>query len=1062
MTFLDKARLLQTSILGGLLFAAAPVYAQDNQPVDEVEETTAAEELDDFAEDEDTIVVTGSRLRRNEFTSVSPLQVVDGELARDLGLVDAADLLQQTTVVQGQQITTGVSTSAGLATDNGPGASNAALRGLTADRTLVLVNGRRLAPAGVRGAPSNPDLNLIPGTLVERVDILLDGASSIYGSDAVAGVINYQLQRGFEGLEFDVFATLPEFAGNAGHQEVYSAKAGLVNDNGFISVAVEHNEVDGFNETALTDFYEPYANGCRASVSIGASGTIYNPDTCRNGQFAGGSAGFGPAGFIAYEPGANIPGLPVNWSPVGITGDLLQPDSVGGQRLLNFPEEFNAAFAPDFERTSIFAFGEYDTGLYGDMTAYFEASYGERRTYTEGPNQVGLQIPTTYGPSNFGDPLNLGRPTTLFFETRLVADTSVAQSRLIGGFKGDLPFLDNDFMSNFGYDVYGSYSRSSGQDSVSGLPYVPRLEQTLTNTRFDAATGEFVCDSRTIPNEGQTVDCRPLNFFEPTFLFGGQFTDPDDTAYLFPNRLTDTEVFQTVFAGYISGDLFDIPFGDTVLIGIGAEYRQDEIETRTSLSGEFLGFTSDPGANGERDFKEIFGELEIPLVKDKPLIESLTLNVAGRYTEESNFGGAETYSVKGQYQPTDWLSFQSTYGTSFRAPSVGDQFGGRVVSFQSPQDPCRVPGFAIQFIDADNDPSTPDTREYIPANDQRAADLIARCVNGGGPFNIPGTDPFALGTQGLGTPSAGFIGAPTRIASGSNPDLEPETSTAFSAGFTFDQPWMDDFDFRVAVTYFELKVRDEIDQLTGVTIVNRCYNSTNLDDPTCGFFTRDPRVAGNDSSGEISFVSATNQNLGEQIVEGIDYNLEFGFDVEPSFLDAPIDYRLIGRATQMLTQTEELFLANGTILDNDLGEFGNPEWRMNLTNVFGYKDFQFLFQSRYIDSQIENFVNEDNPATGQLAGDVDTEILTSGFGRCVQANDRTATSPCIQYDGLDEYWVHDMSLTFNRDTYAVRVGVNNIFNDAPPITDNNDLAGLGGIGYDIGGRTFFANVTKRF
>ena len=231
MNILDKTRLLQTSILSSLMMGLGGVaYAQVDTTPAEVEQIEAEEE-DDFAEEKGEIVVTGSRLRRNEFTSASPLQVIDGELARDLGLVDAADLLGQTTVVQGQQITTGLSTSAGNLSANGPGSATASLRGLNPGRTLVLVNGRRLAPAGVRGAPSAPDLNLIPGSLVQRVDVLLDGASSVYGSDAVAGVVNYQLQREFEGIEVDAYATIPELPGNAGHREVFSLKTGVSNDN---------------------------------------------------------------------------------------------------------------------------------------------------------------------------------------------------------------------------------------------------------------------------------------------------------------------------------------------------------------------------------------------------------------------------------------------------------------------------------------------------------------------------------------------------------------------------------------------------------------------------------------------------------------------------------------------------------------------------------------------------------------------------------------------------------------------------------------------------------------
>ena len=1027
-------------MLGSLLLGLAlPAYAQD-VPV-EVVPVPEAEEAEVVDDEKDVIFVTGSRLRRSEFTSASPLQVIDGEFARDLGLVDASDLLGQTTVVQGQQISTGVSTSAGLQTDSGPGSATASLRGLSPGRTLVLVNGRRLAPAGVRGAPSAPDLNLIPGSLIQRTDVLLDGASSVYGSDAVAGVVNFILRDDFDGVELDAYATVPEFAGQEGHREVFSATAGVSSDRGFFGLALEHSRQDGYAKGVYEGWYEPYSNGCISRVTQGASGTIYDPDLCAS-SFGAGSA-ISPFGYLGFELGANTPGLPENFVPIAVTAGLIQPDDVNGQLLLIYPEEFNASFAPDFERTSIYTIGEYNLGGYGDMTAYFEASHALRETKTNTSGQGVIELPEDYAVGNFGGPFG----TTLFFGNRFVNDTNVAQTRIIGGLKGDLPFMDKAGFNNWGYDTYVSYSRSSGQDKIVGIPYLPRLEQTINNTRFDAATGEFVCDARVIEFEPQPVECRPLDFLDPTFLTTGRFVDDADNAYLFPNRITDTTVKQTVFSAYVSGDLFDIPTGGTVIAGFGGEYREDSIDTDTGLAGDFLGFSNDPGSNGTRTLKEVFGELEIPLVKDRPGIYDLSVNVAGRYTEESNFGGAETYSVKGQYFPVEWLSVQGTYGTSFRAPNLGEQFGGAVTGFSSPSDPCRVPGITVPFTDYDNDPLTPDTRNYDPALETRDATVIANCLAGGGPFNLEPTDPFALGVRGLGGPTPSFFGAPTLVASGSNPNLKPETSKALTFGGTIDQPFTDRFDFKAAVTYFKITVDDEVDSLSALTIVNRCYNSAGLSDPTCAFVTRDERVPGIDESGEVSFVSALNQNLGTQIVEGIDYNAEFNIDVKTPLFDEPVNYALIARATQSLTQTEEEFTVTGINIDDDLGEFGNPKWRMSFTNVLSYEDFSLMFQSRHIGSQIE-----DNLDVG------DEDLQTTFFSNCVQAGD----GPCVQYDDIGKYWLHNASITYRRDTLVLRVGVNNVFDSSPPLTDNNLLSNLGGIGYDLGGRTFFGNVTKRF
>ena len=145
-------------------------------------------------------------------------------------------------------------------------------------------------------------------------------------------------------------------------------------------------------------------------------------------------------------------------------------------------------------------------------------------------------------------------------------------------------------------------------------------------------------------------------------------------------------------------------------------------------------------------------------------------------------------------------------------------------------------------------------------------------------------------------------------------------------------------------------------------------------------------------------------------------------------------------------------MADGINVDDALGEYGNPEWRLNLTNILRWKDLSLLFQSRYIGSQIES--NEDAQ-----------DEVTSPFSNCVQtegATDAAGNFNCFQFDNLDDYWVHNMSISYSQDTFVFRAGVNNLFNDAPPLTNNNGLNTLGGIGYDLSGRSFFVNATKRF
>jgi len=314
--------------------------------------------------------------------------------------------------------------------------------------------------------------------------------------------------------------------------------------------------------------------------------------------------------------------------------------------------------------------------------------------------------------------------------------------------------------------------------------------------------------------------------------------------------------------------------------------------------------------------------------------------------------------------------------------------------------------------------------------------VIDNCLNGGGPFGLEGTNPFALGMRGLGTQNPVFFGAPTEVASGSNPLLKAETSTSETYGITFEQPWTDRFDLRVSVNFFDIEIEDQVDQLTAATITARCYNSTGLVDQTCQFITRDPRDEADDTSGEISFVSALNQNLGRQVARGTDYNLNFGMDF------SAVDYNLVLRATEMKEQTGEEFRATEIFVNDNLREFGNPEWRGNLTNIISWRDWSFLWQTRYIGEQIEDNDDPEDP-------------VTSGFSPCVQADD----TPCLSYDDLEDYWVHDVAASWRTDSYVIRFGVNNVFDEAPPLTNNNNLSTLGGIGYDLRGRTVFLNVT---
>ena len=373
--------------------SAGTAWAQDDQDDDGVE---LIEESDEEASSDDEIVVTGSRIKRSTFNSISPLQVITTEDSLDVGLIDPAAILQQSEAAAGTQID---SSFQGFVLDNGPGSETLNLRGLGASRTLILINGRRMAPAGSEGAPTQPSINLLPGSLIDRYDLLLDGASSVYGSDAVAGVGNAILKKDFDGLE--LFASGDYNQEGAGHDYTVSAAWGANNDRGFFGVGAEYTFQD-----RVTFADRDFLSGCDTHIEVTEDGSIRTADVrtraitelesqglvsapispCVSG--AGGfanrifdrgedarSLGNPRFGSAYYTPGAGnlIPnftdtglfGVPMDQDRDGIV-DVYFPDFSPGGRILD-ADLFN-----EQKLSSIMAYGEYTFEGEMNVTPFFE------------------------------------------------------------------------------------------------------------------------------------------------------------------------------------------------------------------------------------------------------------------------------------------------------------------------------------------------------------------------------------------------------------------------------------------------------------------------------------------------------------------------------------------------------------------------------------------------------------------------------------------------------------------------------------------------------------------
>lgn len=1075
----DKERLLRSTILAGFFAAGltgVSAYAQeadDAEPVEVEEEEAEAE-----AASSDRITVTGSRIGRSTFTSVSPVQVVSGELSRDLGLVDADEILNQTTVVQGIQTDLGVSTTLQpTQAFTTFGSVTPSLRGLASSitgrsRNLILLNGRRYGPIGVGGAPANPDVSLIPGSMIERVEILLDGASSVYGSDAIAGVINYILRDDFEGVQADVFHSVPNIGD--GRQSVYSLLVGSSSDRARFTFAAEYNSVDDVNKIDRADLTgRDQLSGedllCDPEVEINTqTGEIFR--SCAS--FLGGFGVFGPQGSVAPTPGTTNIGIP-GWSnfnlpPISQVGTFGPIWSTFGR---SHPVDQQATITPATERFTVYFTGGYDLDLYTAPELYFEFNYSERNLESTFYNQGVLEVSA----DTFGNP-GLG---AMLLVPLLRVDTSQSISVIRGvtGLRGELPFLDglagSDF-GNFDYDVSALFHRSRGTQRFYGNLRTDNTARVLTGG-LDT-NGQFVCGfDSTTPSPGRPgasffdapTNCPPVNFFDAEFVLTGRFADQRANDFILAESIQTTQVDQVTFQGIVTGDLFAIPTGGIVSTALGVEYREDFIRTvndpLTSLPNSIINQNTDLGSNGRRSLIEYFGEISIPIVEGRPFIERLQLDGAARYTDEEFFGSDWTYQIKGEWAPFDYLSFAAGFGTSYRAPDTGEQFGtGTAFAVNTRADPCLPTTNTLQ-----TDPVT-GLVFYDQTQDERDANVIALCDQLGvalptGPNDAAGA--LALGLFGLGTTNGSFQNFSVLQRNGGSTDVNPETSEAFFAKVTLDQPWFDSFTLRTTVNYFEYEVSDSIGQLTRGLILSTCFDPAEIaagnrtvtgvgqvQGELCEFQQRDP------NTGLLIGVNEASFNLGSITSRGIDFNTAFNMDLDqiPRIGQyfapggSPINFDFNYRGTWSLENQEDI-TGNGTFTDN-LGEFGFPEMQANFTTSLRWRDFGLLHRYRFSTST-------DSGVAPFGGGNVCVPVL-------LERDPNADTSGCTEYIDLPDLELHSVSATYSYDTWVFRAGVDNLLDEVVvrdiAVPGDADTGTPFGLGYSLNGRSFFVNVTKSF
>jgi len=1000
---------------GGI--ANAQTDEEESAIVDVVESSEEAEI--------EEVIVTGSRLKRSTFTSVSPLQVVDGETARDLGLMDAQDILTNTTVLSGQQNTIGVTTAFNGALQQAfttLGNATPSLRGLGStvtgrSRTLVLINGRRFGPIGVGGAPANADVSMIPGSLIERTEILLDGASSVYGSDAVGGVINYIMRKDFDGVEFS--AQTSESRHGWGLNKVISLATGIDGDRGYMVFAAELNEQDQITTgDILSDIWGP-TDGNLCETSIGEFDDGSRVEVCD-----GTPAQFLITGAFGTVIGTN----PGDLEPVpGAPGFFIRPGSffrpVDDPNIYSFQQELSNTYLPAIKRLSFWTSGEYEVG--GGHDFFFEGMFANRQLTFQSWSQEVMSVSdeTPFNPFGSGG--------LFVYPVKSGVEQEIDVSRIVVGMRGDIPGIT--FGDSWGYEVFASAHRSSGFQNRGPFYHEERLTAGLNGT-VDPVTGDVTCTNPTGANffgfdqNRSPLACVPLNPFTPEFLLSGRFQTDAENQYAFGFALVQTRVEQNIAGAYITGEIGSFPKGGATQILFGVEGREDKVRTIPSDNlrlGLLAGLDADLGATGERWIHEVFAEFSMPFLQGQRFAERLTLEGAVRYTDEEFSGDDTTYQIKVEWAPTEYLSLRGGFGTSFRAPDTGEQFGTGTVFVQTSRiDPCIVSSLQIN----------PNTNTYDPALETRTQVVLDNCIS-------LGLDPTTLGTVGQGTDVLAFVSLPVAFGNFGFKEVQPETSDAWFAGFTVHQPWSEAFDLSLAVTWFDYVLDGSIGQLTRTQILTECFESVGLSDPLCTFQTRDP-VTGN-----LIAVNEASINLGPTTSAGVDINLRLGYEMDQFNLANSIDLDWNILYTHSKENTEDIL---GTGEETDLrGSLyiggGFPEDQLVSTLQATYGDFGLIWRMRFI---------------SDLFG---TPDLGNTFDPCFDFDTGALHPDCTEAEFTDDYWQNDLYGVYRGETWTFRVGVTNMFDEIQKVDEDLALANIAiQAGHDIFGRRFTLGFEMHF
>jgi iron complex outermembrane receptor protein len=981
-----RQRLLATTIITGaaMLALSAPALAQ-----------TAAEEPGVTVDD---VVVTGSRIARQDYKSASPIVTVDAQDFQATGSVTIETLINDL-----PQFSPSI-TSTSNNPSNG-GQANINLRNLGSNRTLVLLNGHRIVPSNSDGSV---DVNLIPTALIKNIEIISGGASAAYGSDALGGVANFILNERFEGVQFD--AQYGETEIGDGQTESYALTIGgnFADDKGNLVLSLGRS-----TRALIYNAARPFSAISGPSGTSPLGSTIFDginlPSQALVNSYFGGAAvaNTGTFGFnddnslFAYVGKRNVK------NPTGAGVEYTAP---GANYTFN-TGPLNYGQLP-LDRYNAYAAGHYTINENAEVYAsalFTEYTADGELAASPAANGTGFRVPSTnpFIPAALKSLLNSRPdPNGSFLLNKRFTSLGGRHStdeyniyQLTTGIRGRVPNGD------WTYDAYASFGRVSNITTQTG-----NVSRSAVQTLLDA------------PDGGVSL-C--AGGFDP---FGVTNLSAECISYIGRSARNQTTSEQRNIEATLQGKVFDLPAGE-VRAAFGAQYRQDDfafaadstlakinpttahlnpvtgLPDNGNIGGvEIAGFSAQQSLSGGTSSKELYAELLIPLVSNLPFVEQLDLNLGYRFADYSTSGGTSAYRADIDWTIGGGFRARGGYNRSVRAPSIGELYApanqdfpsiGSATATGTGGDPC-------------------DTRSSFRTGPNAAA-VKALCL-------AQGIAPAAIDA---------YVYSNNQVESvtGGNDQLFEETSDSWTGGLVytsqFHNPWL--AGISASIDYYDITITDAIGAIGAADSLQGCFNVTG-ENPTfsasnsyCQLFHRDPL------SGNIVGAIEQNANLGEIDTSGVDFQADWRFNLAD--VGAP-DWGSLSFNTVIswLNQYKSNVVAGGVFTDRTGtidSTFGNtfPEWKALTTAT--WTDGPFTVGARW-------------RRVGELTVYGTTDVL-----------------PAIDYFDLNGSWAINDSL-------SIRGGVNNLTDEQPNVYDPGVQANTDPSTYDILGRRYYVALSAKF